>query len=107
MNGALATSRRTATPRMPASPICVKRAYAAASRGDGRRVLVDRIWPRGIRRASLALEAWLKEVVPSDDLRRWFNHDPARWPAFVTRYRAEFGEPPASAALPDQTLWAS
>jgi uncharacterized protein YeaO (DUF488 family) len=84
----------------------IKRAYAAPSRGDGRRVLVDRIWPRGISRNELKLDAWLKDVAPSDDLRRWFNHDPARWPQFVARYRAELAESPAKEALAELVRFA-
>lgn len=91
------TARRKATAH-PHS-VRIKRAYAAPARGDGRRVLVDRIWPRGISRDELKLDAWLKDVAPSDDLRRWFGHDPARWPHFVTRYRAELAKSPAKEAL--------
>jgi uncharacterized protein YeaO (DUF488 family) len=79
--------------------IGIKRAYAAPSRDDGRRVLVDRMWPRGVARAKLALDDWLKDAAPSDDLRRWFNHDPARWPEFVARYADELKTAPASEAL--------
>jgi uncharacterized protein YeaO (DUF488 family) len=62
--------------------IRLKRVYEGASPDDGTRVLVDRLWPRGLSR-------WLKDVAPSDALRRWFNHDPERWPEFRKRYRAE------------------
>jgi uncharacterized protein YeaO (DUF488 family) len=81
----------------------IKRAYAAPSRSDGRRILVDRIWPRGLNRNSLALEAWLKDVAPSSDLRRWFNHDPARWQEFVSRYHAELAKTPAREAFAELT----
>lgn len=91
------TARRKAA--ASAHSVRIKRAYAAPSRGDGRRVLVDRIWPRGISRDELKLDAWLKDVAPSDDLRRWFDHDPARWRQFVTRYRAELAKSPAKEAL--------
>ena len=67
----------------------VKRAYEAASGDDGRRVLVDRLWPRGISRDKLRADAWVKEVAPSDGLRRWFGHDPARWDGFRERYFRE------------------
>lgn len=77
----------------------IKRAYAAPSRGDGRRVLVDRMWPRGVARETLALDDWLKAASPSDALRRWFNHDPARWPEFAARYGDELKKPPASEAV--------
>jgi uncharacterized protein YeaO (DUF488 family) len=79
--------------------IDIKRAYEVPSRDDGRRVLVDRMWPRGVTRATLALDDWLKEASPSDALRRWFNHDPARWPEFAARYGDELKRPPASDAL--------
>jgi uncharacterized protein YeaO (DUF488 family) len=79
--------------------INIKRAYEAPSRDDGRRVLVDRMWPRGVARETLALDDWLKEASPSDTLRRWFNHDPTRWREFVTRYRDEIRKPPASDAV--------
>lgn len=67
----------------------IKRAYEPASPEDGNRFLVDRLWPRGVRKDALALTAWLKDVAPSDALRRWFGHDPARWAEFRRRYRAE------------------
>lgn len=69
--------------------IRLKRAFDAPARGDGARVLVDRLWPRGCSKASLALDEWCREIAPSNDLRRWFGHDPARWQEFQRRYRAE------------------
>jgi uncharacterized protein YeaO (DUF488 family) len=69
--------------------LLIKRAYEPASPEDGSRFLVDRLWPRGIRKEALALSAWLKDVAPSDALRRWFGHDPARWVEFRRRYRTE------------------
>ncbi|MFP2959858.1 DUF488 domain-containing protein [Myxococcus sp. 1LA] len=72
-----------------------KRAYEAASRADGRRFLVDRLWPRGVRKTELPLEAWLKDAAPSPELRKWFAHDPARWPEFRRRYAAELAANPA------------
>jgi uncharacterized protein YeaO (DUF488 family) len=79
--------------------IQIKRAYDAPARGDGQRVLVDRIWPRGVARERLALDAWLKDAAPSDGLRQWFNHDPGRWREFVARYKEELKRPPANEAL--------
>jgi uncharacterized protein YeaO (DUF488 family) len=79
--------------------VCIKRAYAAPAREDGRRVLVDRMWPRGVKRDELALDDWLKDAAPSDGLRQWFGHDPDRWPEFTARYRDELATPPASEAL--------
>lgn len=83
-----------------------KRAYAAPSDDDGCRVLVDRLWPRGLARKALALDAWVKDAAPSDELRQWFNHDVARWGEFVTRYRAELKQPPASEAVAELVRYA-
>jgi uncharacterized protein YeaO (DUF488 family) len=68
--------------------IRVKRAYESAARGDGKRFLVDRLWPRGVTKEALRLEAWLKDVAPSDDLRKWFGHQPDKWDEFRRRYFA-------------------
>lgn len=81
--------------------ITTKRVYAAPSIDDGYRVLVDRLWPRGLTREKAALDAWLKEIAPSPGLRRWFGHEPARWAEFQARYRAELGAPGAQALLAD------
>ncbi|MGH7971901.1 MAG: DUF488 domain-containing protein [Limisphaerales bacterium] len=69
--------------------LLIKRAYEPASPEDGSRFLVDRLWPRGVKKEALALTAWVKEVAPSNALRRWFGHDPARWVEFRRRYRTE------------------
>ncbi len=69
--------------------IRVKRVYEAPSKDDGARYLVDRLWPRGLRREGAKLDGWLKEIAPSDDLRRWFGHDPEKWMEFQRRYSAE------------------
>lgn len=74
----------------------VKRVYEAAERSDGARFLVERLWPRGIKKEKLIMEAWLKDVAPSDSLRRWFGHDPFKWSEFQERYRTELsGNPEA------------
>lgn len=76
--------------------ILVKRVYEPAGRQDGARFLVERLWPRGMKKESLRMDVWLKEVAPSDSLRRWFGHDPAKWKEFCRRYRAELdGHPEA------------
>lgn len=76
--------------------IQVKRIYDPPEAGDGVRVLVDRIWPRGVSKQAAAVESWLKEVAPSTELRQWFGHDPARWKEFLARYRKELaGQPEA------------
>jgi uncharacterized protein YeaO (DUF488 family) len=74
--------------------IRVKRVYESPEPGDGTRILVERLWPRGVRKDELALDAWLKEVAPSTGLRRWFGHDPARWEEFQRRYAAELSTQP-------------
>jgi uncharacterized protein YeaO (DUF488 family) len=67
----------------------LKRAYAPPSPEDGVRVLVDRLWPRGLRKSAAAIDRWIKDVAPSTELRRWFGHDPSRWVEFRRRYKAE------------------
>ncbi len=79
-----------------AEAVHLKRAYEEPARGDGYRVLVDRLWPRGVSREAIAVDAWMKEVGPSDALRRWFGHDPERWEAFAARYRDELHQEPAA-----------
>ena len=74
--------------------IKIKRVYNPASPEDGLRFLVDRLWPRGLNKGSVKLDAWLKDFAPSDDLREWFGHDPARWEEFQKRYFAELDEAP-------------
>ena len=70
-------------------PIHLKRAYEPPAQGDGTRVLIDRLWPRGLSKASARIDHWLKDLAPSDALRRWFGHDPAKWAEFKRRYFAE------------------
>jgi len=69
--------------------ITLKRAYETAAPSDGKRVLVDRLWPRGMRKAQLKLDGWEKDLAPSPVLRTWFGHDPKRWVEFKRRYKAE------------------
>ncbi len=69
--------------------IWLKRAYEEPGESDGFRILVDRIWPRGVTKEKLQLDAWLKEIAPSAELRKWFGHDPERWDEFKRRYFAE------------------
>jgi uncharacterized protein YeaO (DUF488 family) len=70
-------------------PIDLRRAYDPPAKSDGRRILVDRVWPRGIARDDLQIDAWLKELAPSTALRKWFGHDPAKWDEFRKRYARE------------------
>jgi uncharacterized protein YeaO (DUF488 family) len=72
--------------------IQLKRVYEKPSRKDGLRVLVDRLWPRGLTKERAAVDLWLKDVAPSTELRQWFGHDPARWKEFQSRYRMELKE---------------
>jgi len=69
--------------------IKIKRVYEEPSAGDGMRILVDRVWPRGISKERARLADWRKDLAPSTPLRKWFGHDPAKWKAFRTRYRTE------------------
>ena len=67
----------------------IKRVYVEPSDDDGERILVDRLWPRGLTKAKAKVDLWLKDVAPSNELRKWFAHDPGRWPEFKRRYLAE------------------
>jgi uncharacterized protein YeaO (DUF488 family) len=78
-----------------AGRIRLKRVYAPASEDDGLRVLVDRLWPRGLSRATAGIDEWLKDVAPSPELRRWWDHDPDRMSEFADRYTAELDANPA------------
>jgi uncharacterized protein YeaO (DUF488 family) len=69
--------------------IRVKRVYKEPEKADGRRILVDRLWPRGLTKEKAKVEVWVKEIAPSTDLRRWYGHDPNKWAEFKRRYAAE------------------
>src|SRR6185437_1321940 len=73
----------------PAANVKLKRAYEPPSAEDGVRVLVDRLWPRGVSKQKAALDRWMKEIAPSSELREWFGHEPARWAGFQERYADE------------------
>lgn len=77
----------------------LRRAYEAPADDDGRRVLVDRVWPRGRTREALRIDAWERDLGPSDELRHWFGHDPGRWEEFRERYRRELAAPAQVARL--------
>ena len=79
----------------------IKRAYEPPSPSDGERILVDRVWPRGRTRDELRLEAWVRDVAPSTELRRWFGHDPTRWTEFERRYREELSASDRRALVDD------
>jgi uncharacterized protein YeaO (DUF488 family) len=76
----------------------IRRVYEAPSLGEGKRILVDRIWPRGLTKEAAALDLWLKEVAPSTALRKWYGHEPDRWPEFRRRYVEELAGHPAEVA---------
>ncbi len=77
---------------MTTTIIQTKRVYEPAGPHDGIRYLVERLWPRGMKKEALKMDGWLKEVAPSDELRRWFSHDPAKWAEFQRRYSAELNQ---------------
>ncbi|WP_174776935.1 DUF488 domain-containing protein [Cryobacterium algoritolerans] len=77
----------------------VGRAYDESARGDGQRVLVDRIWPRGLSKGEADFDEWCKQVAPSTELRKWYNHDPERYAEFGVRYRVELEEPERAEAV--------
>jgi uncharacterized protein YeaO (DUF488 family) len=81
--------------------ITLKRVYEKPARGDGFRVLVDRLWPRGRKKDDLQLDAWPKELAPSTELRKWFAHDAGKWPEFCRRYRSELTQARASKTVGD------
>ena len=85
--------------KVTAANVKLKRAYEAPAAGDGQRILVDRLWPRGVSKIDAALDQWLKTVSPSTALRKWFGHDPVRWKEFRSRYAAEVRGHPAELAL--------
>jgi len=80
--------------RIGAANVKLKRAYEPAAEGDGLRILVDRLWPRGVSKAEAALDRWEKDISPTTALRKWFGHDPARWQEFRRRYAAEVRQHP-------------
>ena len=77
----------------------LKRVYDEPAKSDGTRILVDRLWPRGLSKEKAHIDLWLKDVAPSNELRKWFGHDPERWPEFRARYRAEARKNSAQMAL--------
>ena len=83
-------------PRRPSKRLTIglKRAYEPPAAADGTRILVDRLWPRGVKKAQAAIDHWVKDLSPSTELRKWFGHDPARWQEFRRRYAAELRRRP-------------
>jgi uncharacterized protein YeaO (DUF488 family) len=80
--------------RILADHIRLKRAYEPPAPDDGTRILIDRLWPRGIKKTNAAIDEWMKEIAPSTTLRKWFGHDPERWHEFRRRYQSEMREHP-------------
>jgi len=79
--------------------ISIKRAYEPAEKSDGKRILIDRLWPRGLTKEKVAANLWIKNVAPSTELRKWFGHDPDKWVEFQERYKAELMRNPAFSEL--------
>ena len=79
--------------------VAIKRVYDAPSATDGMRVLVDRLWPRGLTKERAAVDAWLRDLAPSDDLRRWYHAHPSQWVTFRSKYLKELSQPQAQSAL--------
>jgi uncharacterized protein YeaO (DUF488 family) len=80
--------------RIAADHVRLKRAYEPPAPDDGMRILIDRLWPRGIRKTDAAIDEWMKEIAPSTELRKWFGHDPERWHEFRRRYQSEIRQHP-------------
>ncbi len=79
----------------------IKRAYEQAEPSDGRRILIDRLWPRGVSKEEGRIDVWLKDLAPSTELREWFGHDPGKWEEFKKRYRRELGAPDKTRLIED------
>ncbi|MEV0778815.1 DUF488 domain-containing protein [Streptomyces sp. NPDC050433] len=86
------------TSKKPTAAVHVRRVYEAAGPDDGTRVLVDRLWPRGLAKTDAVFDDWLKDAAPSAELRKWYGHDPAKYAEFGDRYRMELAEPGSAAA---------
>ena len=80
--------------KIAADHIKLKRAYEPPAPDDGTRILIDRLWPRGVKKAEAAIDEWMKDIAPSTELRKWFGHDPARWQEFRRRYQSEIRQHP-------------
>jgi uncharacterized protein YeaO (DUF488 family) len=86
--------RVTAMSKIPANHVRLKRAYEPPAPDDGTRILIDRLWPRGVKKADAEIDEWMKEIAPSPELRKWFGHDPERWQEFRRRYKLEIRHHP-------------
>jgi len=81
--------------KIAAHHVNLKRAYEPPAPDDGTRILIDRLWPRGIKKSDAAIDEWMKDIAPSSELRKWFGHDPERWQEFQRRYQSEIRTHPA------------
>lgn len=88
------TVQASMSKNIAADHIKLKRAYEPPAAEDGTRILIDRLWPRGLKKANAAIDEWMKEIAPSTELRKWFAHDPKRWPEFQRRYKSEIRQHP-------------
>jgi uncharacterized protein YeaO (DUF488 family) len=84
--------------KIAAANVKLKRAYEVPASNDGKRILVDRLWPRGVKKTDSAIDEWIKDIAPSATLRKWFGHNPARWPQFRRRYSKELQRHPEELA---------
>jgi len=84
--------------------IKIKRVYESPDKEDGIRILVDRLWPRGLTKEKAAVDLWLKEIAPSTELRKWFNHDPAKWKEFQKKYRQELKNNKEQVSILDEQI---
>ncbi|WAP59307.1 DUF488 domain-containing protein [Streptomyces sp. S465] len=96
---ARASARSSARPSATRPAVRIRRVYDTPEPDDGTRVLVDRVWPRGLAKADAHLDEWTKDAAPSTELRRWYGHDPDRFPEFTRRYHAELADPDRRAAV--------
>ncbi|HEX7765937.1 MAG TPA: DUF488 family protein, partial [Nitrospira sp.] len=90
--GGRAAADRNDRTVMASTLVRIKRIYEPVVKGDGYRILVDRLWPRGVSKVAARIDLWMRDIAPSTALRRWFNHDPAKWKEFCERYRIELRE---------------
>jgi uncharacterized protein YeaO (DUF488 family) len=95
---------RTSRPKRRSSSIAIKRAYDNPMPQDGVRILIDRLWPRGVSKTKLKLDAWPRELAPSTELRKWYGHDPVRFAEFRRRYKAELAERPEQLSVLRQAI---
>ena len=89
---------------MPSKDIIIKRVYDKAEKDDGYRILIDRLWPRGFTKEKAGIDLWLKEIAPSTDLRKWFDHDPEKWISFQKKYETEIRNNTESVAIIEEQL---